>query len=55
METSAALNKSGVSHLPKELLPAHAGKQGSGFHSIFDTNINDDVLNSSRALRKRKA
>lgn len=55
METTEAQLKSGVSHLPKELLPAHAGKQGSDFHSIFDTNINEDVLNSSRSLRKRKA
>ncbi|KAJ5655954.1 hypothetical protein N7507_007904 [Penicillium longicatenatum] len=47
--------KSGQSHLPKELLPAHVGKEGSDFHSIFDTGISDEVLNSSRALRKRKA
>ncbi|KAJ5637720.1 hypothetical protein N7490_007599 [Penicillium lividum] len=52
---SPSLLKSGQSHLPKELLPAHVGKEGDGFHSIFDTGINDDVLNSSRALRKRKA
>lgn len=55
MDTLGAHHKSGVSHLAKELLPAHVGRQGSGFHSIFDTNIDDDVLNGSRALRKRKA
>ncbi|KAJ5109003.1 hypothetical protein N7456_005678 [Penicillium angulare] len=47
--------KSGGAHLPKELLPAHVGKQGSDFHSIFNTDINDEVLNSSRSLRKRRA
>lgn len=36
-------------------MPAHVGKEGSGFHSIFDTNISDELLNSSRSLRKRKA
>ncbi|KAJ5585560.1 uncharacterized protein N7459_005360 [Penicillium hispanicum] len=55
MESPVAHSKSSISHLAKELLPAHAGKQGSGFHSIFDTNINDELLNSSRSLRKRKA
>ncbi|KAJ5988058.1 hypothetical protein N7481_003268 [Penicillium waksmanii] len=42
-------------YLKKELMPAHAGKEGSDFHSIFDTNISDELLNSSRSLRKRKA
>lgn len=55
MEAPDAKHKAGGPHLPKELLPAHAGKEGSDFHSIFDTNINDEVLNSSRSLRKRKA
>ncbi|KAJ6155157.1 hypothetical protein N7470_005723 [Penicillium chermesinum] len=45
----------GYPHLPKELLPAHAGKHGADFHSIFDTNLSEDLLNSSRSLRKRKA
>jgi histone acetyltransferase SAS3 len=36
-------------------MPAHVGKEGSDFHSIFDTNISDELLNSSRSLRKRKA
>lgn len=27
---------------------------GTDFHSIFDTSINNEVLNSSRSLRKRK-
>ncbi|KAJ5908786.1 Acyl-CoA N-acyltransferase [Penicillium taxi] len=54
-ETSETQPKSGTTHLPKELLPAHTGASNSGFHSIFDTKINEDVLNSSRSLRKRKA
>ncbi|KAJ5605637.1 hypothetical protein N7510_008418 [Penicillium lagena] len=42
--------------LPKELLPAHSGAKGPGFHSIFDApDVNDGLLNSSRSLRKRKA
>ncbi|KAJ5205887.1 Acyl-CoA N-acyltransferase [Penicillium cf. griseofulvum] len=45
----------GVSALPKELLPAHAGTHDEGFHSIFNTGVNDEMLNSSRSLRKRKA
>ncbi|KAJ5662779.1 hypothetical protein N7462_011705 [Penicillium macrosclerotiorum] len=52
---SPTQRKTGASHLPKELLPAHVGKHGDGFHSIFDTNISDELLNSSRSLRKRKA
>ncbi|KXG50908.1 Acyl-CoA N-acyltransferase [Penicillium griseofulvum] len=45
----------GASALPKELLPAHAGTHDEGFHSIFDTGVNNEMLNSSRSLRKRKA
>ncbi|KAJ5972339.1 Acyl-CoA N-acyltransferase [Penicillium vulpinum] len=45
----------GASALPKELLPAHAGTHDEGFHSIFNTGVNDEMLNSSRSLRKRKA
>jgi len=52
VESPTSQQKS-ASHLPKELLPAHVGKQGTGFHSIFDTTIDD--VNSSRSLRKRKA
>lgn len=55
MHKVADHHRSPVSHLAKELLPAHAGRQGSGFHSIFNTNLDDDLLNGSRALRKRKA
>ncbi|OQD87571.1 hypothetical protein PENANT_c005G07176 [Penicillium antarcticum] len=44
-----------ASILPKELLPAHAGTHDEGFHSIFETGVNDEMLNSSRSLRKRKA
>lgn len=54
VQAPEAQHKAGAPHLPKELLPAHAGKEGTDFHSIFDTNINDEVLNSSRSLRKRK-
>ncbi|OQE25562.1 hypothetical protein PENSTE_c006G04421 [Penicillium steckii] len=42
-------------YLKRELMPAHVGREGSDFHSIFDTNISDELLNSSRSLRKRKA
>jgi histone acetyltransferase SAS3 len=47
--------KAGTSTLPRELLPAHSGSHDEGFHSIFETGVNDEMLNSSRALRKRKA
>ncbi|CEJ62335.1 hypothetical protein PMG11_10837 [Penicillium brasilianum] len=47
--------KNGAGHLTKELLPAHSGNQEDGFHSIFDNNISEELLNSSRSLRKRKA
>ncbi|OQE43490.1 hypothetical protein PENCOP_c003G04131 [Penicillium coprophilum] len=52
---SVAESGLGVSALPKELLPAHAGTHDKGFHSIFNTGVNDEMLNSSRSLRKRKA
>ncbi|KAJ5224026.1 hypothetical protein N7468_008568 [Penicillium chermesinum] len=55
VEITKTEQKPGVPHLPKELLPAHAGKHGADFHSIFDTNLSEDLLNSSRSLRKRKA
>lgn len=45
----------GTSTLPKELRPAHSGSHDEGFHSIFETGVNDEMLNSSRSLRKRKA
>ena len=39
-----------------ELLPAHAGQEDSSFHSIFNTVADDeDLLNSTRSLRKRKS
>ncbi|CAG8041497.1 unnamed protein product [Penicillium salamii] len=47
--------KSGAPNLPKELLPAHSGTHDKEFHTIFDTSVNDEMLNSSRSLRKRKA
>ena len=47
--------KSGQKNMSKELLPAHTGDEGSGFHSIFnETPVDDSLLNSSRSLRKRK-
>ncbi|KAF7160412.1 hypothetical protein CNMCM5623_005967 [Aspergillus felis] len=40
----------------RELLPAHSGEKDSGFHSIFSTvDVSDELLTSSRSLRKRKA
>lgn len=39
-----------------ELLPAHTGRGGSDFHSIFNSAAtDDDLMNSSRSLRKRKS
>lgn len=56
MEAPTTQPKVGSHHLTKELLPAHIGKKTSGFHSIFETvDVNDELLNSSRSLRKRKA
>lgn len=47
--------KSGPRNMSKELLPAHSGEQDSNFHSIFNTvKVDDELLNSSRSLRKRK-
>ncbi|THC92489.1 hypothetical protein EYZ11_008053 [Aspergillus tanneri] len=54
-EPSSNQRKLGPKNMSKELLPAHVGEH-SGFHSIFNTvHVNDDLLNSSRSLRKRKA
>ncbi|CAG7920883.1 unnamed protein product [Penicillium olsonii] len=50
-----AETQSEVPNLPKELLPAHTGSRDKPFHTIFDTGVNDEMLNSSRSLRKRKA
>ncbi|KAE8350658.1 hypothetical protein BDV28DRAFT_138675 [Aspergillus coremiiformis] len=52
----ASHRRLGPKNMRKELLPAHTGEEGSGFHSIFNTvDIDDDdLLNSSRSLRKRK-
>lgn len=55
-EADSHQRKMAPRNMSKELLPAHVGDEGSGFHSIFNTvNVNDDLLNSSRSLRKRKA
>ncbi|KAB8239381.1 putative histone acetyltransferase [Aspergillus alliaceus] len=53
---STSHRRLGPKNMRKELLPAHTGEEGSGFHSIFNTvRIDDDnLLNSSRSLRKRK-
>ncbi|KAK1138597.1 Histone acetyltransferase [Aspergillus melleus] len=56
LDSGSHQRKLGPKNMSKELLPAHVGEEGSGFHSIFNTvNVNDDLLNSSRSLRKRKA
>ncbi|KAF7117737.1 hypothetical protein CNMCM5793_006893 [Aspergillus hiratsukae] len=40
----------------RELMPAHTGEKDSGFHSIFSAvDVSDELLTSSRSLRKRKA
>ncbi|KAL5362510.1 hypothetical protein BJX96DRAFT_154083 [Aspergillus floccosus] len=53
--TSSSQRKSIQKNMQKELLPAHTGDETSGFHSIFNTiNPVDDLLHSSRSLRKRK-
>ncbi|KAL4930775.1 putative histone acetyltransferase [Aspergillus undulatus] len=47
--------KIGPKNMSKELLPAHSGEKDSNFHSIFNTvTVDDELLNSSRSLRKRK-
>ncbi|KAL2852437.1 hypothetical protein BJY01DRAFT_96496 [Aspergillus pseudoustus] len=54
-EETSPRRKSGPKNMRKELLPAHSGIDGSNFHSIFNTvTVDDDLLNSSRSLRKRK-
>ncbi|KAL4974168.1 hypothetical protein BDW66DRAFT_91483 [Aspergillus desertorum] len=54
-EDALTRRKSGPKNMNKELLPAHSGEVGSDFHSIFDTvTVNEELLNSSRSLRKRK-
>ncbi|KAL5340486.1 hypothetical protein BJX70DRAFT_396732 [Aspergillus crustosus] len=47
--------KLGPKNMRKELLPAHSNADSSTFHSIFNTvTVDDELLNSSRSLRKRK-
>ncbi|KAL2814716.1 hypothetical protein BDW59DRAFT_20046 [Aspergillus cavernicola] len=54
-ETGSLQRKHDTKNMRKELLPAHSGGDGSTFHSIFNSvTVNDDLLNSSRSLRKRK-
>lgn len=53
--TSSQQKQPGPKSMPKELLPAHAGPENSGFHSIFNTvAVDENLLHSSRSLRKRK-
>ncbi|PYH45261.1 putative histone acetyltransferase [Aspergillus saccharolyticus JOP 1030-1] len=55
-ERAPIQRKNRAKNMRKELLPAHTGEEGSDFHSIFNTvTVNDELLNSSRSLRKRKA
>ncbi|BCS01205.1 putative histone acetyltransferase [Aspergillus luchuensis] len=52
---AAPQRKNRQKNMRKELLPAHTGEDGSDFHSIFNTvTVNEELLNSSRSLRKRK-
>ncbi|PYI06418.1 putative histone acetyltransferase [Aspergillus sclerotiicarbonarius CBS 121057] len=54
-EGAPTQRKNREKNMRKELLPAHTGEDGSDFHSIFNTvTVNDELLNSSRSLRKRK-
>ncbi|KAL4891928.1 hypothetical protein BDV59DRAFT_60891 [Aspergillus ambiguus] len=54
-DTSSSQRKSLQKNMQKELRPAHTGDERSGFHSIFNTiDPEEDLLNSSRSLRKRK-
>ncbi|KAL4921679.1 hypothetical protein BDW62DRAFT_174220 [Aspergillus aurantiobrunneus] len=56
LDDASPQRKNAPKNMSKELLPAHSGGQGSNFHSIFNTvTVDDDLLNSSRSLRKRKA
>ncbi|KAI9931344.1 hypothetical protein ASPWEDRAFT_145547 [Aspergillus wentii DTO 134E9] len=53
---AASQRRPGPKNMSKELMPAHSGEEGSGFHSIFNTvSVDDKLLNSSRSLRKRKS
>ncbi|EYE99813.1 putative histone acetyltransferase [Aspergillus ruber CBS 135680] len=52
---SSAQRRLARKNMSKELLPAHTGEEGSGFHSIFNTlSVNENLLSNSRSLRKRK-
>ncbi|KAL4942521.1 hypothetical protein BDV06DRAFT_192004 [Aspergillus oleicola] len=54
-EDASSRRKSAPKNMSKELLPAHSGEKDSNFHSIFNTvTVDDELLNSSRSLRKRK-
>ncbi|KAL4953165.1 hypothetical protein BDW69DRAFT_165978 [Aspergillus filifer] len=54
-EIASSRRKIGPKNMSKELLPAHSGEKDSNFHSIFNTvTVDEELLNSSRSLRKRK-
>lgn len=53
---SRARRRSSTSRFTRDLLPAHRGLSRPGSHSVFNTLIlDDDPLDGSRSLRKRKA
>ncbi|KAF3481371.1 uncharacterized protein GIQ15_04130 [Arthroderma uncinatum] len=55
-DSSTARRKSTVSSITKDLLPADNDTQDLSSHSIFNTLIvDDDPLDGSRSLRKRKS
>ncbi|GFF41615.1 histone acetyltransferase mst2 [Aspergillus udagawae] len=55
-QNGTALRQPRQKKMRRELLPAHTGEKDPGFHSIFSTvDVSDELLTSSRSLRKRKA
>ncbi|KKZ62520.1 histone acetyltransferase [[Emmonsia] crescens] len=55
-EETASRRKSGTSNIARDLLPAHSEGLGPESHSIFSSLIvDDDPLDGSRSLRKRRA
>ncbi|KAL2365828.1 hypothetical protein RJZ56_001283 [Blastomyces dermatitidis] len=55
-EETPSRRKSGTSNIARDLLPAHSEALGPESHSIFSSLIvDDDPLDGSRSLRKRRA
>ncbi|PGH08499.1 hypothetical protein AJ79_05989 [Helicocarpus griseus UAMH5409] len=55
-EGAVSRRKSGTSNIARDLLPAHSEGLGPKSHSIFSSLIvDDDPLDGSRSLRKRRA